>query len=243
MLKIAVCDDDVVFASKIEKMLLEYEKKYNMVIEIEIYNDGVEVEKALNLGQRFDLLYLDIEMNQKDGLITSKIVREIDKVVKIIYVTSYENYAISVFDYQPFQFIIKPINETIFERYFLQVCREILQDDHYFQFKFNKSFYKISYQDIVFFESQKRTFLVHTENNINRFYGRLNDVEKQIKNEDLNFLRIHQSFLVNYKYIYEISYDEVKLTNGMILSISEDRRKKVSKQFCVLIGRQGKWIL
>lgn len=47
-----------------------------------------------------------------------------------------------------------------------------------------------------------------------------------------SFLRVHQSFLVNYKHIIGQSYDFVVMDNGKKLSISEDRRKKISEQYC-----------
>ena len=48
------------------------------------------------------------------------------------------------------------------------------------------------------------------------------------------FLRVHQSYLVNYKHIEGLAYDFVIMDNGKRLSISEDRRKLISKEYCAM---------
>ena len=64
------------------------------------------------------------------------------------------------------------------------------------------------------------------------FYGKLNEIENSLKVCKISFLRVHQSFLVNYKHIKGQSYDFVVMDNGKKISISEDRRKLISEQYC-----------
>lgn len=63
-------------------------------------------------------------------------------------------------------------------------------------------------------------------------YGKLNEIEETLKTCKISFLRVHQSFLVNYKHISGQSYDSVVMDNGQKISISEDRRKIISEQYC-----------
>ena len=57
-----------------------------------------------------------------------------------------------------------------------------------------------------------------------------------MENENIPFLRIHQSYLVNYRYIKEISFYKVILFNGVELQISEDRQKIVREKYNNLMG-------
>lgn len=70
------------------------------------------------------------------------------------------------------------------------------------------------------------------EENTFELYGKLNDIENRLKACKVSFLRVHQSFLVNYKHIKGQSYDFVLMDNGKKISISEDRRKMISEQYC-----------
>ena len=66
-----------------------------------------------------------------------------------------------------------------------------------------------------------------------RFYGKMNDVEKQLAGH-LNFIRIHQSFLVNFAYIKRITFETVTMMDGKVLKISKERQKRVREKFCIL---------
>ena len=63
-------------------------------------------------------------------------------------------------------------------------------------------------------------------------YGKLNDIEESLKQSKVPFLRVHQSYLVNYKHVEGQAYDFVVMDNGKRISISEDRRKLIGEQYC-----------
>lgn len=94
----------------------------------------------------------------------------------------------------------------------------------------SKSMMFINY--ILYFESNKRKVFIVMEENTFELYGKLNDIENSLKACKVSFLRVHQSFLVNYKHIKGQSYDFVLMDNGKKISISEDRRKMISEQYC-----------
>ena len=87
-------------------------------------------------------------------------------------------------------------------------------------------------RDILYFESNKRKIYIVTKDETLELYGKLNEIENSLKSCKVSFLRVHQSFLVNYKHVRGQSYDFVVMDNGMKISISEDRRKNISEQYC-----------
>lgn len=78
MVKIAICDDDFIFASKIEDMILEISKKQGLDVEVEVYLDGSELWNDIVDGKIYELLYLDIEMIRLNGIeLAKKLEKEI----------------------------------------------------------------------------------------------------------------------------------------------------------------------
>lgn len=75
-----------------------------------------------------------------------------------------------------------------------------------------------------------------SDGDIKKYYDKLNNIEERLKYEKLDFWRIHQSYLVNVRYITRISYDEIELKNCKKLYISEDRRKLISELYCNYVG-------
>ena len=92
MLRIAICDDDVYLVANIEEMLCQYLKKNLIESDMEIFYDGITLEKKYECGERFDIIYLDIEMGGKNGIEVAKFIRKLDRDVLLIYVSSYETY-------------------------------------------------------------------------------------------------------------------------------------------------------
>ena len=74
------------------------------------------------------------------------------------------------------------------------------------------------------------------------FYGKLNDVEKELAGNKQRYLRIHQSYLVNYDYVSTMNFSSLVIENGgksITLQISEDRQKKIRKQLCDLASKKA----
>lgn len=231
MVKIAICDNDIVLTSLVENLLYESAQKINIPIEIDIFFDGVTLKASMDQGTNYDLIYLDIEMEKLDGIKTARYIRKKNCTVLIIYISSYEKYLKELFEVEPFRFISKPIDTMIFFKYFCSAYERIESGQEQFEIKFKNEIEHVPVKEIVYFESEKRYVHVITDKEKYTFYGRLKEVEKRVNSGKFLFIRIHQSYLVNYKYIKKITLLSVELYNGIKLRISEDRVKEVRKKF------------
>lgn len=232
MIKIAICDNDIALTSLIERLLYKVAQKMSIAIDVDIFFDGITLRKSMEQENSYDLIYLDIEMEKLDGIETARQIREKDYMVLIIYVSSYEEYLKELFEVEPFRFLSKPIDEKLFYKYFQSAYERIEKEQEYFEVKFKNEIVHVPIKNIVYFESEKRYVHVITDNKKYTLYGKLKEIESQMKNRKFIFIRIHQSYLVNYKYIKRINLLSVILHNGMELRISEDRVKEVRKKFC-----------
>lgn len=234
MLSIAICDDDIPTTGRMETLLQQIAKRNFVDVELEVFLDGSELVDAVTNGENFDVIYLDIEMRKEDGISAAKRIREHDKNVRIIYVTSHDSYMKDSFSVRPFQFLVKPVEERDFEQCFNAVYEDICMEDFYFRFSYQRVNYKVPIKDILYFKSDKRKVEIVTEKDIYFTYKKLNEIEESLKVSKSQFLRVHQSFLVNYKHIEGQSYDFILMDNGKRISISEDRRKMISEKYCAM---------
>lgn len=232
MLNIAVCDDDTQFAENMKIQIQNIAKQNFVDAEIDVFWNGESLVNAVIDGASFDMIYLDIEMENEDGISAAKKIRMYDKTVLIIYVTSHETYMKESFSVRPFQFLIKPVCPAQMEECFRTAYEDISSSDSYFRYKYQRMNRKVVIRDILYFESNRRKIRVITEKEVFEFYGKLNEIEERLKAATASFLRVHQSFLVNYKHVEGISYDFVLMDNGKKISISVDRRKLISEQYC-----------
>lgn len=93
MLEIAVCDDDILIAADIEKMLEKLSLIVAIKVEIDVFYDGSTLVDYIKKGKRYDIIYLDIEMQKtKWCRKLLELYVELNKKVLIIYVTSHESF-------------------------------------------------------------------------------------------------------------------------------------------------------
>lgn len=230
MLRIAICDDEKIICQQFEDMLFEISNDMHHEIETEVYYSGEEFCKFLLKGNRYDIIFLDIELNEINGVEVGKKIRNElnDEHTQIVYISSKENYAMELFEVRPLNFIIKPIIKGKIESILLTAIKLLEKERRFFEYKNNNVSYSVPIDDILYFESNGRKVNIVLSEETKSFYGKLSTVETQINNND--FIMIHKSYLVNFNYCIEYTYEYVKMSNGEILTISQNNRKAVREK-------------
>lgn len=242
MINIAVCDDDITTTTYIEELISNISNTNNIHVSCDVFFDGTTLLKHISQNIYYDLIYLDIEMKHVNGIDAATQLRNMNIPSLIIYVSGYEQYLKKLFNTEPFRYLQKPIDKDTFNEFFLAAYKRLSEKSEYFTYNYNKSITKIPLNEITYFESQYRVVRIHTaptqSNTIfdAKFYGKINDIEKELSTSNHHFIRIHQSFLVNFDYIRSINFTSVTMTDGTILQISEERQKKVRTLFCTIAG-------
>ena len=226
MLYIAICDDNRQVCSEMETILLEYRKKTGVLIEVEVFYDGESFLKYQEQGNMVDLVYLDIEMEQGNGLEVGHQLRNVWKNygIEIVYISGKEGYDRKLFEYQPLHFLTKPFSEeemiSVLELAMLRAKKQ----QTFFEYKKRTDIYRIPINEILYFESLKREIRMVTEKGEDVFYAMLDEIEAELSGNQ--FVRIHRSYLINYNRVSVIRFAEVELSNGMILPVSKTKRQE-----------------
>jgi DNA-binding LytR/AlgR family response regulator len=232
MIKIAICDRQNAMISQLENLIFKICQYENISVEIDGFYSGESLLKGISTGAQYDLLYMDIQMIGTNGLLVAKDIRKMDENVLIIFVSGCEQYNLDLFRIDIFAFIKKPINSKDFVEIFFEANKKICNRVFYFVYRYKNNEYKIPCKEILFFESIGRKIRINLYNGDSElFYAKLSDIELQLAKGKNPFLRIHQSFLVNYHMIRSRSKAKVALVNGMTLQISEDRQKNFSIEY------------
>jgi len=230
VIEIAVCDDELYLLRRLEACLLKLGKKAGIQVEVECYEDGSDLVNAVTEGKRFDIIYLDVRMKYMNGLEAAYKIREIDRLVQMVYVTSHDGYMKETFRVSPIGFLTKPIKEKEFEETFYYVLGIVEEQDSYYRFRYMKSDYKVAIRDILYFESKLRVAEIVLHEGFLKEYKALNEIEKNMDQSKGKFLRIHKSYLVNYQHVIRMGYEEVEMPKGIILPLSRAYKKTVDEK-------------
>ena len=231
MLTIAICDDEKKICDYIENRTTEFLAKNDLEADVSVFYDGSELlKKCESNAQNFDIIFLDIKMKTLNGVECAKLLRDIGVESLIVFITSSAEYVFSGYEVKAFRYILKTDLVNAFSRVFSECLLELKKlNTSFFTVKTSSSVKNIPLSDILYFESNKRLLNIHTKNEVISFYEKLDNVEDELKEKD--FIRIHQSFLVNAQKIKSVSKDSALLVNGFSLPVSKSKATKVKDAY------------
>lgn len=224
MLKIAVCDDDKDIVDKIESYVLKFSFDNKLSVKIDKYFDGGDL---IDSKCKFDLIFLDIEMNILNGIEAAQKIRQVDMNVPIVYITSYSNYWRSAYKVHAFDFISKPFDFTDIKNVMSDFIKSISEvKSETVPLTTDEGMIVQNVSEICYLiVKEKRNVLVGTiyKEFIIREY--LSDILQKLPDEQ--FCQIHRSCAVNLEFVQNILKDDgVVMKDGTWLPMSSRKQKE-----------------
>ena len=231
MLSIAICDDEKNICDYLEQRTRKCLAEYDLDAQISAFGDGAELLGCCKQDPAtFDIIFLDIKMKTINGVDCAKGLRDEGVNSLIVFVTSSAEYVFSGYEAKAFRYILKTDLENAFDHIFAECLGELKkQTTSLYTIQTPSLAKKIPLDEILYFESKLRLIKVHTKNEEISFYGKLDEIEKDLGQKD--FLRVHQSFLVNAAKIKSLTKEEAQLTSGDVLPVSKSRANAVREAY------------
>lgn len=239
MLNIAICDDEQYFREWLKEMLLRYMRDKGTYYEIDTFQSGIELlDLGIELNQ-YQIIFLDINMDKIDGLMTARKIREQNARVFIVFITAFVNYSMEGYKVDAIRFLLKSSRnmQGHIAECMDAIYKKMQYDVTWKEFVFHEGKKTVSLDCILYVESKKHRLEFHVmEEKLVTYtiYDTLNNMEKYINGKQ--FLRCHQSFLVNMKYIENICRYKVIMYNGEDFPIPKARYKEVWNTYVAFKG-------
>lgn len=231
MFQVAICDDNSIFVSDFVKQLNTILKSLNIDYKIDCFLSISEFIQE-KTEREYHLLFLDIEFpnTAANGLWGADYVRNYLKnsSTQIVFISGYPKYAIQLFDYQPLQFLIKPVSFNKLKETIKKAVNYWNCDQNMFHFTANHQEIIIQTHRIIYIESFGRKKILHdiSDNNYT-FNDSFRNLLTQL--EPYDFFSPHKSYIVNYNKITLWKKETLLMENGDIIPIGHTYQKKVKE--------------
>lgn len=240
MIKIAICDDDRIDGETIRRLLEEYALDHDLKIFIKIFESG---EQFLISKYMPDILFLDIFMNDKDGIQVGTEVREKYPNIIVIYTTNLREKIMVAFNQlHAYGYLVKPINRDKLYPILNDAIKRIKSKKNFNEnivtfLSENNTVIKLSASDIYYFEYYDRKVKIVTEDNIYICKDKIGSIaEKMVK---YGFAMSHQSFVVNLYHINELKDQSVIMENGDEVFLAQKRASSIRKKLIQAARESG----
>lgn len=235
MLAIAVCDDEILECLNISAKIRTLAEELKIPCTIGQFYSGRELLKSL--GQ-FDLIFLDILMNEMDGMETARRCRELAFKKMLVFLSSSRRYVFDAYDVEAFHYLVKPVEDEKLKQVLRRAAeRETESSREYIVASRERQRRKLFLDQILYFEVKGRQVDVHEKNGIFTFYGQMGDLERQL--EGKGFFRCHKSYLVNLRYVEVYNRQEVILDNKEKIIIAKRRYEAFCQEILSYMRNNG----
>ncbi|RBP99655.1 DNA-binding response regulator [Bifidobacterium xylocopae] len=233
--RVAVVDDDDASCRRMVDYLNRYEQENGETFTVTVFTDG----EAFIGGYApvYDILLLDIQMQPVDGVQLAHRVRERDRSVVIVFITSAPQYAIKGYEVGALSYLLKPLPWFAFsqelKRCIDQVRRQV---DESMIVADSGATRRVDLKDMVYVESVRHSSVMHTLEGQVTLSSPLKDLESRL--EGRNFYRSNSCYLVNLAHVVGVEGQDCLMSTGERLRISRPRKKAFLTALAAFVGGQ-----
>ena len=235
MYSIAIVDDDGNDISLLKSAIERYFKENGGDYRIAEFHDGSEL--MADYAPRYDIVFLDIDMKQLNGMAAAKRIRRTDNGTAIIFVTRMAKYAIKGYEVSALDFIVKPVDYFSFA---LKMKRALAYVETNrkkpVMLKMGADAEYVYETEIKFVETLSHYLIYHTVRGDFKLLGSLKSATEQLSPE--TFILCNRCYLVNMRYVTEVK-DNIVFIGDEQLIISRYRRKEFMEALAKFWGSRG----
>ena len=225
MLLIAICDDEAYFAEKLKKMTSKYLKEKNLAGQILLFSTGEELRYS---GLSPDILLMDIRLPGKNGMEITEHLHSSNRKGQVIFVTSYEDYALNAFDLDAVHYLLKPVRtKKLFMALDKAVKRTNSVQEKALLLPRDGIILRIPMSEILYCEVFDHRIIIHTLDESFRLFDTLDALEQRL---DARFFRCHRSYLVNMDAVINKSDGYALVTGGHQVLIARRKQQEFTRR-------------
>lgn len=228
MVNIAIVEDDKDQAMQLESALLRYSDEFRVPIKTTLYYNAMSF--LSKYSGEYDIVFMDILMPMLNGMDASRVLREKDGKVMLIFVTNMQQYAIQGYDVGAFDFILKPVRYPEFKLKFTRAINKLMPQKTVANIliKSESGMVRLTPDQILYVEVQQHHCVYHTTQGDFRQYQTMKSAEQQLG--EYGFSRCNNYLLVNLAFVTKIDGMTVHVGDAK-LPISYPRKKQFSDRF------------
>ncbi|MBQ2935220.1 MAG: response regulator transcription factor [Lachnospiraceae bacterium] len=230
-MKIYICDDSQSDLLRLQHYLKKYAQEENLEIEIEEFLTARDMFLAHNAAKEKPvLLFLDIYMNQIDGIEAAKKLREAGIKTSILFTTSSMEHAMEAFQVHADGYLHKPFDYEAFKHAMSKVSGQLQTDYKTIEVRIERMSRKFRVRDICFAESDNHGVQIYCMDNVYRANITMEGLKEQLT-EETSFVTCGRSYIINLAYVDSIDSEVINMKNNEMIPIPVRIRKQIREQY------------
>lgn len=232
MIRVAIVDDDQKVHNELRQYIEDYEPACSERFAVMSFYDGREIVD--NYRPVYDIIFMDIQMQEMDGMTAAEAIRQVDEDVIIVFVTNMADFAIKGYMVDALSYVVKPIRYIDFEQQLSKAVKRVMFNRNAFMLvTVNGEILRVDIAKVAYMESVEHRVTIHLDDDQLTVYSSLKKLEVQVSGH--HFARCNSGYLVSLRHVERIEGDEV-IVGGNRLLISRSKKKPFMNALAEFIG-------
>ena len=222
MMYILICDDEPAVAQQVEQLARQHLEQRGISVQCTVCTRGEEVLARPDLAQ-YQLALLDVDLETMTGIALGRQLKQQNPELVLVYISAYLEFAPEGYTVNAFRYILKRDMERMLPSCLDAMLAEHSREHRTLPIRQGRSETEVPLEQIYYLESDLRKINIYGEEPHKPFcsyYGKLTELPTTLLEN--GFLRVGRSFVVNMRYIRQISSYQVTLHNGVELGVSRN---------------------
>lgn len=223
--QIAICEDNAADAKYVADLVQEWSKHSQNSVTICSFPSAEAFLFHYAEDKRFDILLLDIEMGEMDGVELAKRLRRENEQVQIVFITGYSDYISEGYEVNALHYLMKPLKKEKFFQTLDRAVQKIKKNEKTLFLELSGEVVRLPIYEIRYLEVRQNYVTIHAKCEYT-LKKTLSEFEKEL---DERFYRIGRSYIVNLTYITRITKKDVYLSDGTVLPLPRGQYKPLNQ--------------
>lgn len=213
--KFAICDDCDADRAYVLQMVNRWAASAGHTVRIDAFSSAESFLFRYAGESDYDILLLDIEMGDMDGVTMAKELRKSNDTVQIIFITGYSDYISEGYEVAALHYLMKPVKEEKLRSVLDRAAEKLFKNEKILNFVLGGEMVRVPIYQIRYADVLGNYVTIHAQSDVT-VKMTLGELEKQL---DERFYRVGRSIIVNLTQISRVTKTEIKLSDGVVLPL------------------------
>lgn len=213
---IAICDDNPVDIQYVEALVMAWAEKAKVTVHIERFSSAESLLFHYEEQKNYDIFFLDIEMEQMDGVTLARRIRKDNETAQIVFITGYSDYIAEGYEVSALHYLMKPVQKEKLFQVLSRAAEKMKKNEQVLTLQLSGEMVRVPFYEIRYLEVCKNYVTVHGKKNYT-VKKSLGEFEEEL---DESFFRVGRSYIINLSQIQRVTKTEVYLINGDVIPLA-----------------------
>ena len=213
--KLAICDDESSVIEYISSIVTNWKNEYHHDVHLRIFSSAESFLFSYEDENDYDILLLDVEMGQIDGVSLAKTIRKNNKTVQIVFITGYSEYIAEGYEVSALHYLMKPVKKEKLFEVLNRATEKLEKNERLLTLELSGETIRIPLHEIRYLDVNGNYVTIHgkTDYTVKKTLG---EMQKEL---DERFFKVGRSCIVNLNIVQRVTKTDCYLSDGSILPL------------------------